>query len=1100
MLFNMIFSRRYTPITMVVLVGVLLAIFVFIIMLNIENRQAENNFERVAFDRISSLESRVDTDIEALRSVVSFYESSEFVNRDMFRKFVAPTLSRTNIFQALEWIPRIPLAERKEYELAARNEGYTGFQITERTPQGRIVPAELRDEYFPVYFIEPYEGNEAALGFDLGSNPVRAAALEKARDNAEMIFSGRITLVQQAEKQHGVLVFAPIYSSDSVHDTIEQRRQNLLGFALGVLRIKDLAETLYATEQETFYQLSGIDFYLYDKSADEADSLLYVHSSLSRINDKAPSLDLVSATTGPHLAHELELGGRTWLAVARPVSAEFGGGIPWSSWISLLVILSFTGLLSSYLFTSLKRKEYVEKLVVERTESLHRSEIRYQSIVDNVLDGLITIDTLGTVQSFNPAAEHIFGYSANEVIGNNVKMLMPAPYQREHDGYLYNYLSTDVNKIIGIGREVKGLRKDGSIFPLDLAVSELNLDDRRVFIGITRDISERKNVEDALQDNAARLTAIFDTVADAIITLDSKGNIESSNMAGAKLFDYDPDELVGKNFGILLSEAQRSKYLKLLEEYTLTGKPTILGQRVESEGRRYNGELMPIEFAVNEMSIRGKAYFTAVIRDISDRKKVERMQNEFISTVSHELRTPLTSIRGALSVVLGKGADGLPSKVRRMLETANRNSERLTYLINDILDLEKIEAGQLDFEFEVLNIISLTRQAIEENEAYARTRNVQLKFEDTTGCEAIVRGDKRRLLQVYANLISNAVKFSPENTTVEVKVAGSNGLVRVSVCDHGHGIPEAFRKRIFERFAQADSSDSREKGGTGLGLMISRAIIEKHEGYIGFNSQQAMGTEFYFDLPMWHEITESINHDPAIHKVLVCEDNADVAYVLASLLEQEGFTSDIASTGNSAKTLLATNDYRLMLLDLTLPDYDGLQLLRELREDRAIKKLPVIVVSGRADEGRKEFNGDAVTVVDWLQKPIDKDRLSNALQQALHDNGRSRVLHVEDELDVIQVAQALLEGVADVEYARSLGEARQLFRHNNYDLVLLDITLPDGSGLELLDELSGCCPVVIFSGKEPSREVCDKVEAALTKSVTSGDELISAIKNVLNQN
>ena len=607
--------------------------------------------------------------------------------------------------------------------------------------------------------------------------------------------------------------------------------------------------------------------------------------------------------------------------------------------------------------------------IKQRESALIESQARNNAMIENVVDGIISINIKGTVESFNSAAEKIFGYASDEVIGQNIKMLMPQPYEREHDGYLYNYLSTGNKKIIGSGREVEGLRKDGTTFPLELAVSEVKLDNRRFFIGITRDITERK--------------------------------------------------------------------------------------------------------------------------------KIEQMKNEFVSTVSHELRTPLTSIRGALGLILGKGRKDLPPKLLRLLETANRNSERLTFLINDILDLEKINAGKLDFHIEAVNIAALAKRAMNENEGYAHTHNVKLKLTLKCNDTTTMRADEQRLLQVFANLISNAVKYSPKNDTVSIEVNHINDRVRVSVFDNGPGIPAEFRSRIFGRFAQADSSDTREKGGTGLGLTITQAIIQQLGGSISFNCQPIRGTEFFFELPAWEQTIENTELDEQLPKVLICEDDADVAFIIVNLLEQEGLSGDIASTASSARELLQKNHYSLLLLDLMLSDANGLELIRELRKSEDTRKLPIIVISGHADEGRKEFNGDAVTVADWLQKPVDRERLADAVTDALYGTQRPHILHVEDDLDIIQVSQALFEDEAVFEYATTLSEAHKKLAHSTYDLVIIDISLPDGSGLDLLDGIGPDCPVVLFSGQETNAEINEKVNATLTKSLTSNDELMNTVNRLL---
>ena len=734
----------------------------------------------------------------------------------------------------------------------------------------------------------------------------------------------------------------------------------------------------------------------------------------------------------------------------------------------------------------------------ERTNSLRDSAARIQAILDTVVDGIITINEQGIVETINPAAESIFGYTAIEVIGLNVSMFMPEPYHSEHDGYLHNFMTSGDKKIIGIGREVVGRRKDGSTFPMDLAVSEIQLGGKRMFTGIVRDITERNQTTQSRRENEARLAGILDNVLDGIITIGDQGIVESFNKSAEKIFCYADDEVIGNNVMMLMPEPYHSEHDGYLHNFMTSGDKKIIGIGREVVGRRKDGSTFPMDLAVSEMQLAGKRMFTGIVRDITERKQVERMKSEFVSTVSHELRTPLTSIRGALGLVLGKFASGLPDKARQLLETANRNSERLTLLINDILDLEKIESGRLEFEFKGLDLVTIAHQAIIANEGYGQQHEVHLQLVDAPE-SAMVWGDEHRLLQVFANLISNAVKYSPARGMVEVSVSRRDGHFRVSVQNYGRGIPAEFRNRIFQRFAQADSSDTREKGGTGLGLSITKAIVERHGGNIDFNSEEGACTEFFFDLPEWQEVIEQTPSEDTRPHMLICEDNPDVAMVLSELLEQEGVISDRVATATAALTMLKKKHYRGLLLDLGLPDMDGLTLIQKLRSNETTRNLPIIVVTGRTREDTKTWDGEALAVLDWLQKPVDRDCLSLALNHVMNNYSRPRILHVEDNIDVIQVTQALLEEEADYTYASSLAAARYELEKNQYDLLLLDLTLPDGSGLELLDALSPDTKVIVFSGLDPSVALKQHVAAALTKASTSNKQLLATIKQVINQ-
>lgn len=616
--------------------------------------------------------------------------------------------------------------------------------------------------------------------------------------------------------------------------------------------------------------------------------------------------------------------------------------------------------------------------------ALENSELYQNSILKNIVDGLITIDDKGTVKSFNPAAVKIFGYQPEEVIGNNIKCLMPDPYHSEHDGYLNNYHQTSERKIIGIGREVSGLRKDGSIFPMDLAVSEMTVNDQKIYTGIMRDITERK--------------------------------------------------------------------------------------------------------------------------------QMDKMKNEFISTVSHELRTPLTSIRGSLGLIVGGAVGALPQQAEEMLKIATNNTERLLLLINDILDIQKIESGQMAFKFKKLEIMPFLEQSLIDNEAYGNQYKVKFvniqKLPNTH-----VYADNDRLMQVIANLLSNAAKFSPENDIVEISVAIHHGdSVRISVTDHGPGIPEEFQPKLFDKFTQSDSSDTKQKGGTGLGLSISKVIIEKHGGRIDFISREGIGTTFYIELPilMGEKITDENDHPrrlPYQHLpcILIIEDDLDVAALLQRMLVEAGYNSDIAYDAEEARKLLhkKPGQYKAITLDLILPGEDGMSLLQYLREDKTTKNIPVVVVSVKANETKRELNGGAVGVSDWLSKPIDHDRLLNAVIQAAGPSHFPRVLHVEDEADVHKVVNAMLRDHCDLTWTTTLAASKEALEMENFDLVLLDIGLPDGSGLDLIETIERRVTpprVVIFSAYEVTEKYAAKVSAVLMKSKTSNIKLAKVIKGLIKCN
>lgn len=277
-----------------------------------------------------------------------------------------------------------------------------------------------------------------------------------------------------------------------------------------------------------------------------------------------------------------------------------------------------------------------------------------------------------------------------------------------------------------------------------------------------------------------------------------------------------------------------------------------------------------MEFSVSDTRIKDGGLYTGVIRDITERKQMEIMKNEFISTVNHELRSPLTSIQGSLGLLKLKLKDKLDAKGQHLLELSYDNCKRLTHLVNDILDMEKIAAGKMEYAIETVEMNSLVRDIIERHQSYADKHHVSFNFLPETK-NVFGKVDPNRFNQALVNLISNACKFSPEGQEVFIRVVlESTNQIRVSVQDHGPGIPKAFRGKIFEKFAQADSSSTRARSGTGLGLNITKSIIEAFGGTVSFDTEEGKGTTFHFLLPAFFPNTqERLSHDnkPETHTI-----------------------------------------------------------------------------------------------------------------------------------------------------------------------------------------------------------------------------------------
>nr|WP_067294853.1 CHASE domain-containing protein [Marinobacterium profundum] len=344
----------------------------------------------------------------------------------------------------------------------------------------------------------------------------------------------------------------------------------------------------------------------------------------------------------------------------------------------------------------------------------------------------------------------------------------------------------------------------------------------------------------------AELSGILNTAIETIMTLDGKGRVESVNPVGEALFARPADALVGR----LISEVVPEFFISLVAGAGGLLSLSEEGSRCDSWALRPDGIRVPIELAVSPLPVGERRRYTLIIHDLTERHKVNRMKDEFISTVNHELRTPLTSIKGALGLVVGGVLDAHPERKAGAISLAYDNCQRLETLINDLLDIGKIQYAEAELNLQSVPVNALAEKALAMNQGYADKFGVHCRLVSCVHETVLVLGDESRLLQVFSNLLSNACKYSPAGGEVVVSLLSAAGGLRISVADSGSGIPQEFQAQVFERFTQADSSDTRRLGGTGLGLAITRAIVERHGGRISFDTAPGQGTVFHVDLPV----------------------------------------------------------------------------------------------------------------------------------------------------------------------------------------------------------------------------------------------------------
>jgi PAS domain S-box-containing protein len=462
-----------------------------------------------------------------------------------------------------------------------------------------------------------------------------------------------------------------------------------------------------------------------------------------------------------------------------------------------------------------------------------------------------------------------------------------------------------------------------------------------------------------LEDLTLRQDSIFNSAKDGILTLDEDGRIESLNPAAARMYGYEPEELVGAEVASLYEDRPDQGQVDSFLQAVRRRRKGDVGRVQEFSGRRKDGSTFPADVAVSPVNLAEGLCYVAVIRDVTERKQVEQMKTEFVSTVSHELRTPLTSISGSLGLLKGGAAGELPERAMRLITIAHSNSERLVRLINDILDIEKIESGKMNFALQPVELGAALEQAIEANRGFADNLGVQLVRERPTA-PALTLADPDRLMQVITNLLSNAAKFSPQGETVTIALSTEGERHRITIADRGAGIPEEFKGRIFSKFAQADGSDTRAQGGTGLGLSIVREIVIRLGGSVGFEARDGGGTVFSVDLPI-HEPQQGTQVPTAAHAgeptLLHIDDDPDVLRVVASAFEGRARVTS-AQTLDDARELLGGCGFDLIILDIALGQGSGLELLPQI--EALPCRAPVVLFTAQDTDEELAGHADAV--------------------------------------------------------------------------------------------------------------------------------------------
>jgi PAS domain S-box-containing protein len=584
---------------------------------------------------------------------------------------------------------------------------------------------------------------------------------------------------------------------------------------------------------------------------------------------------------------------------------------------------------------------------------------------------------------------------------------------------------------------------------------------------------------------------LLDSVADGICGVDRRGFVTFANPAAARLLGADAASLTGKPVHDLLhGSAPRNRQCS--EDCPLrraSGRQKATA--AEDTIFRADGTSFPADYVLTPIADQGRFSGSVLsFRDISQRYALDRLKDEFISTVSHELRTPLTSIRGALGLLSSGILGQVNDKATNLLRIALTNSDRLVRLINDILDLERIQSGKEPLAFRTVQLGQIVRQAIDGMAPVADAAGVQL-IHDTTQVE--IGADPDRLLQVLTNLLSNAVKFSPPNSTISIMLRPTTRGVTLSVIDQGRGIPADKLEAIFGRFQQVDASDSRQKGGSGLGLAICRTIVQQHSGRIWAERNPVRGSTFRVFLPYQPPPIETpfpyvvFDQEAGHGTVLLADSNPASRPHISALLAGRGYR--VVETTTVEETLAAAHDgVEAILLDTTLDGMNGWEILPLLRRLHPEARIPIVLLSV---DKRQDPTALPNGAEGWVVNRLSDDALLSELARVLCGPGENaRILVVEDDMALARIiGDVFSRDLIEVRLAHSLQEALEACFSFQPHLLVLDIGLPDGDGFNVVDwlrkhESLARLPLVVYSGRDLSPEDCRKLTLGPTQFLT----------------
>jgi PAS domain S-box-containing protein len=610
-----------------------------------------------------------------------------------------------------------------------------------------------------------------------------------------------------------------------------------------------------------------------------------------------------------------------------------------------------------------------------------------------------------------------------------------------------------------------------------------------------------EHVADMNAELSRKKAMVLMAAGEGIFGLDTHGIATFINPSAARMLDSTVEELVGRPLHDIIHPPSPDRPLPPRDQCLVCSARLDPPMRVSKTDTflQRSGNTIPVEYTASTMTTENGTRTGVVVtfRDITERQSVERMKSEFVSTVSHELRTPLTSIRGALGLLAGGLLENVSPRVQRMLDIAVNNTDRLVRLINDILDVERIDAGKSELNRKLIDAHDLMTQAADVMMALAERAGVTIVVEPQ---HATLWVDADRIMQLFTNLLSNAIKFSPRASTVSLSVSTRGGLCTFRVADQGRGIPQDKLETIFERFQQVDASDSRDKGGTGLGLAICRSIVNAHGGRIWAESRDGEGSVLQFTVPL--DAAHAAPENPNGRTIVVCEEDRDAMAGIIGIVERQGYRVLVVSSRDRLVESAAVAHPDAILLDLITPPPESWRLLDALQGNDETRETPVIVAASQPPRSVEQY---ADRIAAWVRKPFVERDVAEALSIACK---KPMILVVEDDGDLARVMSTAIQshGIRTMHAANGRA-AIDICRTTLPDLVVLDVILPEMDGFQVVEWLRQnsalrSVPLIVYSALDLGAAQQERLRlgptAFLTKSRVSIDDFDRQVMRLLN--